>query len=48
MTVQSKLTGSQLVAHPSETPDWFVQVTATTSLAALVDSTVLLQPPATG
>jgi hypothetical protein len=48
VTLQSKLTGSQLLAHPSQTPDWFVQVTATTSLADLVESTVLLQPPAAG
>ncbi len=46
VTVASKLTGSQLTAHPAATPDWFVQVTSTTSRADLMAATALLQPPA--
>ncbi|MFT3852293.1 MAG: hypothetical protein QM733_06110 [Ilumatobacteraceae bacterium] len=45
VTLQSKLTGTQLLAHPTQTPDWFVQVTATTGRNALVEATALLQPP---
>lgn len=47
VTLQSKLTGTQLLAHPAQTPDWFVQVTATTSRNALMEATALLQPPTT-
>ena len=46
VTLQSKLTGTQLLAHPNATPDWFVQVTATTGRNTLMETTALLQPPA--
>lgn len=45
VTAESKLTGSQLVAHPAATPDWFVQVSSTTSRQQLLDMTALLQAP---
>ena len=46
-TLQSKLTGTQLLAHPAQTPDWFVQVTGTMPRNDLVEATALLQPPST-
>lgn len=45
VTLQSKLTGTQLLAHPTQTPDWFVQVTSTTSRNTLMEMSALLQPP---
>jgi len=44
-TLQSKLTGTQLLAHPAQTPDWFVQVTGTMPRNDLVEATAQLQPP---
>ena len=48
VTLQSKLTGAQLLAHPAQTPDWFVQVTSTTSRNDLMETSALLQPPVAG
>ncbi|MEO5898693.1 MAG: hypothetical protein ABIR68_01015 [Ilumatobacteraceae bacterium] len=48
VTIDSKLTGSQIVAHPASTQDWFVQVSGTVPRAALLMMTATMHnPPAT-
>jgi hypothetical protein len=49
VTVDSKLTGSQIVAHPTSTADWFVQVSGTVPRATLLAMTGAMQhAPAAG
>lgn len=45
VTIDSKLTGSQIVAHPTSTPDWFVQVSGTVPRATLLAMTATMYKP---
>ncbi len=45
VTVESKLTGTQILGHPAATPDWFVEVSGTMERSDLLAFTGLLHNP---
>jgi hypothetical protein len=45
VTVESKLTGTQILAHPTTTPDWFVEVSGSVARADLLAITGSMHNP---